>query len=332
MQNCRPCVDPEMRNALAIERNTAAITALTTSFRDILSKFEIINHDVEDLKKRLKEIIIEKIDEIFNEKIEKERSERIAADNELHEICNNIDDSKASKVDLEEEKVNRSDADLLLHSKIKEVEETATRLVNREAGVRESADKALDERIVALEGGMGPIEDRIAAERKARQEGDADLERKISTEAKARSDGDAELSVRIEAAFGRMDEIQADVNLREKKEVVSELAGRVSDNATQISSLTTMVDSISSNITSLGEKISANETRIETLGERVKAAEETVSGFEDSIHALQDSIVETNAKTKEMIEKVEVREHGHYTALSTRISELEKLLREIVVR
>lgn len=317
MTNCPlpPCVDPEMKNALAIERNTASITALTKSFQEISVQFSAVKTEVEDLKARLKEIIIEGFEEIFKERLEEEKAARIAGDVALQTQCDTLNTGKADKTDLEAEKIARADADLVLQARIQAFEGLAVKLVNEEADIRRTADDRLDVRVTALEGGSGTIAEQIAAEKEARIAGDNILTESIATEKTERVAAVNAVSASLSESVTSIQEKDASQDVEigkkaDKDDVDAKIAAAIATTNASLDALATRVTTAEGKITAL-EGMSADL-------EMAKA---------DILQAKADIATVSQSMTD-----VSNREVSHYETLSGRIDSLEKMILEYIQR
>lgn len=320
MTNCPlpPCVDPEMKNALAIERNTASITALTKSFQEISVQFSAVKTEVEDLKARLKEIIIEGFEEIFKERLEEEKEARIAGDVALQTQCDTLNTGKADKTDLEAEKIARADADLVLQARIQAFEGLAVKLVNEEADIRKSADDELDVRVTALEGGSGTVAEQIAAEKEARIAGDNILTESIATEKTDRIAAVNAVSASLSESVTSIQEKDAsqDVEIGKKADK-DDVDAKIAESSAAIATTNASLDALATRVTTAEGKITALEGMSADL-ETAKA---------DILQAKADIATVSQSMTD-----VSNREVSHYETLSGRIDSLEKMILEYIQR
>lgn len=326
--NCRPCVDPEMRNALAIERNTAAITAITNSLHKITSDYEEIAKKIAELDESIRKYVLEKFEEIFQGRLDQEKEERIAGDENLKNLIDAlqgyVDKNMCKMSDIEAERIARQDADLILEAKIKAHEHLAARLVAKEAELRGKADCALSVRIKNLEDNVPEAETRFDQEVEERKAADKALGERIDTEAAERKKADEVLTNRIEEVHGELETAKVKLNQRidattENLETAkTELNARID---TETSERNAADEALSGRATGLETKQTELEGRQSSLEERQAAVEGKTDTFDAKVEGL-----------KARIENAEVREHGHFTTLSERIDELEKLVREIIVR
>lgn len=333
--NCRPCVDPEMRNALAIERNTAAITAITNSLHKITSDYEEIAKKIAELDESIRKYVLEKFEEIFQGRLDQEKEERIAGDENLKNLIDAlqeyVDKNMCKMSDIEAERIARQDADLILEAKIKAHEHLAARLVAKEAELRGKADCALSVRIKNLEDKVPEAETRFDQEVEERKAADKALGERIDTEAAERKAADEVLTNRIEEVHGELETAKVELNQRidattenletAKTELNARIDTETSERSAADEALSGRATALEGRATELETKQAELEGRQSSLEERQTAVEGKTDTFDAKVEGL-----------KARIENAEVREHGHFTALSERIDELEKLVREIIVR
>ena len=286
-----PCVDPEMKNALAIQRNTAAITALTQSFQKITTDFDALTADVKKLNDSLDDIVLKGFEDLFDKRMEEEASERKAGDEALKATCATLSETKADKKSLEDEIQSRKDANLVLEEKIKAQDGLAARLVDAESSERKCEDAKLDERLTALEGGSGTITEQIATERKERETKDSELESKIaSTNSELKEEltkKDAELESAI-AKCATTDELKS-------------------------------VNEAHANLVSY----------VDGLEKRI-AVTEGMSSSVEGINADIVEVKRQLAENSQLISDLSARETKDYNSLSTRISNLEKTINDFI--
>ena len=253
-----PCVDPEMKNALAIQRNTAAITALTQSFQKISDDFDSLKEEVETLNANLKDIVLKGFEDIFDERLKAEETARKDGDLTLKSTCADLDEQKADKKDLEKEIVDRKDADLVLKAQIQAYDGLAGRLVEKEACFREEEDAKLSERITALEGGSSTIPEQIAAEKTAREEADSQIESKID-------------SVKSEIDTSR-DALAADIEKRATKEelkAVNEAHANLVSYVDGLEKRIVATESMSSDVASIKEEMVSVKQQLAENGQLI---------------------------------------------------------------
>lgn len=310
-----------MKNALAIERNTASITALTKSFQQISVDFDSVKDELEDLKSRLKEIVVSGFEEIFDEKIKEECDARISGDDALKAQCDTLNTGKAGKVELEAEKIARADADLVLQSRIQAFEGLAARLVNSEASERKFEDGKLDARITSLEGGSGTVTEQIKAEENARIAADDALSISISKESEALTAEINSVSASLSAAVSDLESKDAsqddEIALKATKEELETESAKIAAN-------TTAIENANTALTALATRMTTAEGKVTTL-EGVSADLDAVKA--DLLQAKSDI-----ATVRQMVEGASNRETSHYETLSGRIDSLERVILEYIQR
>lgn len=313
-----PCVDPEMRNALAIERNTAAITSLTSSFQELLTKYGVIKDELDELNANIQSIIIEGFEEHCKEQLEIEKTERVEADGHLQSQCDALNIAKAAELDLEAEKIARSDGDLALQARISGMETFAARLVNAEKDERIAEDSRINERIDELSGGSGTIAERLTQETAERQTADNGLQNQINEEVNARETAVASLSTNI-------GEVAATLS-REMSTKDLELGNRITEAEAAIQENKEDIEEVTAKADALPASIAAVDAKVQPLSERMDELNAKIVEVTDSIQ----SLISANTETRTMVEDLATRELGHFQALNTRIDAIEKNILEYI--
>ena len=318
-----PCVDPEMKNALAIQRNTAAITALTQSFQKITTDFDALTADVKKLNDSLDDIVLKGFEDLFDKRMEEEASERKAGDEALKATCATLSETKADKKSLEDEIQSRKDANLVLEEKIKAQDGLAARLVDAESSERKCEDAKLDERLTALEGGSGTITEQIATERKERETKDSELDERLTA---------------LEGGSGTITEqIATERKERETKdsELESKIASTNSELKEELTKKDAELESAIAKCATTDELKSVNEAHanlvsyVDGLEKRIAVTE----GMSSSVEGINADIVEVKrqlAENSQLISDLSARETKDYNSLSTRISNLEKTINDFI--
>ena len=320
--SCPPCSPQEMKNAIAIEKNTCAIASLTATTQDLSSRMDRVDEHVTHLDEHLEEIIVKGYEDKFKADIDKEREERMAADAALGERITTLESNSATKAELAAEATARTDAIDGVTDRIISVSAKCDRLNNAERDARIAADAELERKISESGASHEELVRRVEEETQARVTADA-------AEAEIRTNADSEIRDSVTALETKVDGIESSVNAaieseRNARTLADEgLDTRLGEASARITSLESALGEVR---TGLGEL----RTDYAQLNEKVEGGlSEVRTGYAELKEKVER--VETDIVTcKTMIEDSERRSRTAIEAMSARISELERLILSIV--